>query len=190
MEFKQIIVLLIAGLISCTGIFVNIFKNKNNNKVVRAFDNNSLMLFRIFIPFALVSSLIIFFFFPSNANISYLCEIVSYILILLGYCIRLIAIITLGDFFTVEISILEHHELKTNGIYKKIRHPSYTGLLIYYLGMGLLMNNYFCLAILTIIPVLVVLYRIYHEEKILQQHFLSNYKDYMKNSYKLFPYIY
>ncbi|HKC35820.1 MAG TPA: isoprenylcysteine carboxylmethyltransferase family protein, partial [Chitinophagaceae bacterium] len=80
--------------------------------------------------------------------------------------------------------------LKTDGIYKKIRHPSYTGFLMYYIGLGLIMQNWICLLLLTLVPFLVVLIRIKHEELVLNRHFGDQYKSYTQNTWKLFPYVF
>ena len=78
----------------------------------------------------------------------------------------------------------------TTGIYKKIRHPSYTGLLMYYFGLGIVMQNWICIVILSVIPMGVVFFRIKKEEAVLTSHFGTAYKTYMRQSYKLFPLIY
>jgi protein-S-isoprenylcysteine O-methyltransferase Ste14 len=190
MEINQLIILIIAGIISFTGIIVNIFKKNHSQDVISSNDNYSLLIFRISIPLALICSLFLFFVMPNNLNNCLVLQIFAYFLILTGYCLRLFAIITLGKYFTVRISIIKNHELKTTGIFKKIRHPSYTGLLMYYLGLGIAMENIICLGILIIIPVFAVLYRINFEEIILKKHFSSQYQEYTKQSYKLFPFIY
>jgi isoprenylcysteine carboxyl methyltransferase (ICMT) family protein YpbQ len=38
--------------------------------------------------------------------------------------LRLAIIATLGQFFTVEVTIKQNHKLKKDGFYKYLRHPS------------------------------------------------------------------
>ncbi|MDR2207055.1 MAG: isoprenylcysteine carboxylmethyltransferase family protein, partial [Flavobacteriaceae bacterium] len=40
-----------------------------------------------------------------------------------GIFLRLVIIKSLGKYFTVDVTIKEHHELKKDGFYKIIRHP-------------------------------------------------------------------
>jgi hypothetical protein len=50
------------------------------------------------------------------------------------------------------VKIISNHQLNTSGIYKYIRHPSYTGLLLYYLGLALVIQNWMSLALLIFAP--------------------------------------
>ena len=65
--------------------------------------------------------------------------IIGLILFALGLIIRWIAIIHLGRFFTVNVAIAHDHQLITTGPYRFVRHPSYTGTLLIFLGFGLCM---------------------------------------------------
>ncbi|KAJ8586460.1 hypothetical protein M405DRAFT_823386, partial [Rhizopogon salebrosus TDB-379] len=42
---------------------------------------------------------------------------------------------TLGRFFTFELSVRKGHQLVTTGPYAVIRHPSYTGMLVQFIGL-------------------------------------------------------
>ena len=44
---------------------------------------------------------------------------------------------TLGRFFTFEVSLRKGHQLVTAGPYSIVRHPSYTAMLLMYIGMVL-----------------------------------------------------
>ena len=71
-----------------------------------------------------------------------------------------------------------------------IRHPSYTGLLLYYLGLGIVMQNYFSIFILLLLPIYVVINRIKTEEKFLINFFGDEYIEYQNRTYKLIPKLY
>ena len=58
------------------------------------------------------------------------------VLFVAGLLLRWWAIIVLGRFFTVDVSIAEGHELIESGPYRFIRHPSYTGALLAFLGFA------------------------------------------------------
>src|SRR5689334_15245567 len=68
------------------------------------------------------------------------------VLFVLGIIIRWLAIIQLGRFFTVNVTIAEDHELVTTGVYRYVRHPSYSGTLLTFLGFGLCLVNWLSFA--------------------------------------------
>ncbi|KAH7928311.1 hypothetical protein BV22DRAFT_1044696 [Leucogyrophana mollusca] len=45
---------------------------------------------------------------------------------------------TLGRFFTFQLSVRRGHALVTSGPYSVVRHPSYTGMVMAYIGLGVL----------------------------------------------------
>ena len=56
-------------------------------------------------------------------------------LVALGPWIRLMTFRHLGRFFRFEASIQKDHELIVSGPYSVVRHPSYTGLILIFVGM-------------------------------------------------------
>jgi protein-S-isoprenylcysteine O-methyltransferase Ste14 len=110
--------------------------------------------------------------------------------IIAGMIIRFIAIRTLGKFFTVDLAIHRDQNLIKTGLYKYIRHPSYSGSLLSFAGFGLSLNNWMSLIII-FVPILVTfIYRINLEEKLLLKQFGSEYEDYKKTTKRLIPMIY
>jgi protein-S-isoprenylcysteine O-methyltransferase Ste14 len=119
--------------------------------------------------------------------------IVSYTglcVILTGMILRFFSIWSLGRFFTVDVTIREGHKLKTNGIYRLVRHPSYSGSILSFIGFGLSLNNWISLLIISIPVTIAMLIRIKTEENLLMQQFGSEYSDYMKKSWRLIPWVY
>jgi len=114
----------------------------------------------------------------------------GFILISSGLYIRLSAKKTLAAQFTYTVKIVEDHKLVVSGIYKYIRHPSYTGQLLIFLGSGLAFSNCYSIAFLFIPNLASSLYRIHVEEKVLIDHFKDRYIDYIKVSKKMIPWIY
>jgi len=71
-------------------------------------------------------------------------------------------------------------QLVTNGIFKYIRHPHYTSLLIVGFGLALFFYSLVALLIATIaVPIMV--WSIVDEEKLLIKQYGDEYKNYMKN---------
>ena len=107
-----------------------------------------------------------------------------------GLAIRWAAICTLGKYFTRTVTIRNDHLIIQRGLYKHLRHPSYTGALIAQAGLGLAFTN--CLSFLLIFaPILVAaLYRMHVEEDALVQAFGSQYEEYAKRTKRLIPKVY
>ncbi len=111
-------------------------------------------------------------------------------LIVTGLIIRWIAILQLGRSFTVDVAITDAASLKTDGIYRIIRHPSYTGLLLIIAGFSIAMNStYSCISLF--VPVfLTISYRISVEEKLMLCEFGDDYNKYKVKTKKIIPGIY
>lgn len=118
-----------------------------------------------------------------------LMSILGFLTICLGLFIRLTAIKTLQDQFTYTVKIIDNHELITAGIYKYIRHPSYSGQSLIFLGMGIAVSNWLSILIFFIPTLLTTFYRISVEERVLLDHFGEQYSAYKRRSKMLIPYI-
>ncbi len=100
-------------------------------------------------------------------------------LILIGICIRCIAIRRLGRRFT--FVLMPQIEIETRGIYHFIRHPSYLGSILMTAGMACI----YPVCGIVYVSVYFFLARIANEEFILSQN--QEYIDYMKRTGKLLP---
>jgi len=189
MNAQDIIIILSFIIISSSGIIINIIKKGDSSKD-EVKDGNTLFWFRILVPLALVFSVALYFMKIGTVEFPSAVFYIGSVLIVFGLLMRWYSIWYIGKAFTVQVKIVENHELITSGIYKKIRHPSYTGLLMYYLGLGLVMENYVCLSLLLVAPIIAVLYRIQLEEGVLLGHFKQAYQTYQKRSWRLIPFVY
>jgi len=94
----------------------------------------------------------------------------------------------LGKNWSLSIQKKENHELIQNGIYKIIRHPIYTGLLLLFTGNALIVGDY--RAIIAVIIVFVSLWlKLLKEEKLLTEVFGNTYIEYKKRSKALIPFV-
>ncbi len=109
------------------------------------------------------------------------------VLLVSGVVIRRISINTLKNYFSSNITIQKDHKLVTAGIYKYIRHPSYLGANLCFLGFGLVFANLISFTLIFIVNFIISLNRISFEEKILSGNFGKDYENYRKNSRKLIP---
>ncbi len=111
-------------------------------------------------------------------------------LLFAGTAFRWAAIVTLWRYFTPNVSILEGHRVVRRGLYRLVRHPSYTGLLARYLGLGLALANWLSLPLLFLPLLYTTLYRIRVEEEALRVHFGEEYTSYASATKRLVPGIY
>ena len=116
--------------------------------------------------------------------------VIGLILFVLGLIIRWVAIIYLGRFFTVNVAIAEDHQLITTGPYRYVRHPSYTGTLLIFLGFGLCMLNVFSAAAIFLPISVAFLWRMHVEEEALLSAFGERYRAYATSTARLIPLIY
>jgi protein-S-isoprenylcysteine O-methyltransferase len=107
-----------------------------------------------------------------------------------GLAIRWYAIVHLGRFFTVNVAIAASHRLIDTGPYRFVRHPSYTGALMAFLGLALCLANWASLAVMLVPVLLVFLRRMHVEERALLQAFGDQYRDYMHRTKRLIPAVY
>jgi protein-S-isoprenylcysteine O-methyltransferase len=112
------------------------------------------------------------------------------VLMLGGIAFRWYAMSVLGRFFTVNVSIQEGHTLVETGPYRYIRHPSYTGALITEVGVGLALGNWASLLALIVCAAISYAYRISIEEKTLLAALGDPYRDYMRRTTRLIPFLF
>lgn len=115
---------------------------------------------------------------------------IGLLIILFGFIIRWMAIIQLKNAFTVDVAIGTEQKLITDGMYKYIRHPSYLGLLMIMIGFAICMNSFASILVIVIPMVLVVLYRISVEEKVLIEGFGDQYIEFRSRTKKIIPTLY
>lgn len=106
-----------------------------------------------------------------------------------GMGLRLWAIRTLGRFFRTTVLVQDEHRLVSDGPYRWLRHPSYTGALLIMLGVGLALGNWLSLAIMVVAFVPAYGYRIHVEEKALAQRFGDVYAAYARKRWRLLPFV-
>lgn len=182
------LVLLGILLISTSGLSLQLFfKNQNQDRSSR---DATLSLLRYTVPLATLGSFSLYYFEVGNFPTYSVILTLGTGLIILGLLLRWYAVLRLKKLFTVQLTIQKNHQLIRKGLYKHIRHPSYLGMIIYFLGLGLLMHNYLSILVLLSLPFLAIYMRIKAEEALLLHHFKEEYREYQKHSARLIPFIY
>lgn len=104
-----------------------------------------------------------------------------------GFALRFWAVRTLGRFFRVEVSVDSGQTLVDTGPYARLRHPSYTGLLAFYLGLGISLDSYLSVAAAVLLPLAAIVNRIGHEERLLLHELGEPYRAYSARTARLIP---
>lgn len=195
-----------------SALLANGLKNAKDGEFEYIKDDNTLKIFRLIMPLSVVFSLFVGLYLPSNGVMGEIpsdfgwaqlknqsitntaiptyWEYLGAALFVFGLTLRWVAIISLKRAFTVKVTILKNHQLKSDGVYRWVRHPSYTGMYIYALGLGFALHN--------ILSVFILLWGVWYtthkripiEESVLEEHFGDSYRNYKAKTWKLFPLIY
>ncbi len=93
----------------------------------------------------------------------------------------------LGHNFSMSLHIKERQTLATHGPYRRIRHPMYTALLIFWLSVSLLSANWFIGFTGLLGQALLMLVRTPKEERMMLQRFGDSYAEYMGRTGRFLP---
>jgi protein-S-isoprenylcysteine O-methyltransferase Ste14 len=117
-------------------------------------------------------------------------KIVGIIVFILGLAIRWTAIISLGKSFSANVAIRPTQTIYRGGLYRWVRHPSYLGMLVIFLAIGIHSRKWLGFFVVMIPTTLAALYRIHIEEAALNHAFGDAYASYSKATRRLLPFLY
>lgn len=151
-------------------------------------DGGSVLLLRVLMYVSVVIAIV----FDLN-NIAMLPNWFFYpgiFLIVVGILVRQWAIIVLGRFFTFTVSVQKNQKVIDHGPYRYIRHPSYLGLFLIVIGIGLALHSWGGILILLVMNGVAFGYRMQVEEKVLVSELGDDYVQYMKRTKRLIPFVF
>lgn len=117
-------------------------------------------------------------------------QMVGLLVMAIGIVVRSTAIAQLGRFHTPNVAVLADHQVKTTGLYRVVRHPSYLGALIAFAGFGLALGNWLSLLSIMIVIPAIYMHRIREEECALTEALGDSYNEYCRHTKRLIPWIY
>ena len=154
-------------------------------------DRSTLLTVWVGIMVSVVAGVYIAAYWPAAAlPLGQMFAFAGVFLFVVGLSLRWWAIITLGRFFTVDVVIEKDHELVERGPFRVVRHPSYTGVLLAFVGFALTLRNWLALLVILLPIVAVFIRRMNVEEEALSRALGSRYADYMKRTKRLVPGVY
>ncbi len=113
--------------------------------------------------------------------------VVGLILMGAGIAVRQWAVALLGQFFTTDVRVHPGQTVVERGPYRWVRHPSYTGMLISFVGIGLALGNWAALGALAVLPTIGLVYRIRIEEHALLDGLGEPYRRFAASRSRLVP---
>lgn len=111
-------------------------------------------------------------------------------LLLAGAALRWHCWRMLGKHFTGDVKAAAGQPVIDRGAYRWIRHPSYTGGILMYLGTGMAMTSWLSAAIITLAAAAGYAYRVHVEEQALQANLGGRYQDYMRRTKRFVPFMF
>ena len=93
----------------------------------------------------------------------------------------------LGQNWSVTLEIRKGHQLIKHGVYRLIRHPMYASIWLFGLGQGLLLENWLAGWSAFVTFALMYFVRTPREEQMMCEVFGQEYRDYMRQTGRLFP---
>jgi protein-S-isoprenylcysteine O-methyltransferase len=104
-----------------------------------------------------------------------------------GLALRAWAVHELGRFFKFTVVVQADHRVVDSGPYRLIRHPSYTGLLMAELGLGIALGTWLSIPFCLAPPLIGFSLRLTHEERVLADELGEPYRAYMRHTQRLVP---
>jgi protein-S-isoprenylcysteine O-methyltransferase Ste14 len=78
--------------------------------------------------------------------------VVGLVLASAGIALRQWSVALLGRFFTIDVRVHPDQTVVDRGPYRWVRHPSYTGMILTLVGIGLALGNWASVAVLAVVP--------------------------------------
>ncbi len=116
-------------------------------------------------------------------------EWIGLVLFWSGISLRLWSFHTLGRYFTFTVQTSRDQPVIVDGPYRLIRHPSYAGLLLVIMAVGLFIGNWWSLVCLTGTITGGLVFRIRVEERALTRNLGDRYLSYAATHKRLVPFI-
>jgi protein-S-isoprenylcysteine O-methyltransferase Ste14 len=154
-------------------------------------EGTAMFLFRFVSFFALLGLLVAYAFYPSWISALSIpfpdwLRWIGFILSLAGFGLTAWTQIALGTEWSPQLQLREKHHIVLTGPYARMRHPMYSALVLWGIGVALLTANWI-FVVIAVLVCSVFLLRVPREEQMMIDEFGEEYRDYMKQTGRLFP---
>lgn len=93
----------------------------------------------------------------------------------------------IGRNWSASLQIMEGHSLVTDGVYRRIRHPTYAAVWLWGIAQPLLLHNWIAGFAHLVLFAPVYLLRVPREEQMMLDHFGEEYREYMERTGRVIP---
>lgn len=93
----------------------------------------------------------------------------------------------LGTNWSITLQVREQHRLITHGVYRRVRHPMYTALLLYSCGQALVLPNWVAGPSYLVTFGILLAFRVHAEERMMLEEFGAEYTAYTATTTRLVP---
>lgn len=107
------------------------------------------------------------------------------LLFVMGFSLRITAILTLGTRWTTKIIVLPGEPSIQKGIYRYLKHPNYLGVILELAGVPLIFGNIWTAITISIINLIILKHRMKIEENALKQEI--KYEEHFSDLPRLIP---
>jgi len=111
----------------------------------------------------------------------------AYLVAIAGALLRAWAVASLGRFFTWHVRVQLDQQVVSSGPYRLLRHPSYTGAWLLYVGMLIAMHAPIAAVLAGVLLLAAFVRRIRYEESLMLQAFGAEYVTYSLRVKRLVP---
>ena len=112
------------------------------------------------------------------------------VILLAGSMLRRYCFRTLGRYFTGNVRVEPDQPVIEEGLYRFVRHPSYSGGMLMYLGTGLALTNWLSTLILAGMGAITYAYRVRVEEQALGSSIGQPYVEYTRRTKRFVPFVF
>jgi protein-S-isoprenylcysteine O-methyltransferase Ste14 len=145
-----------------------------------------ILLFVLFLAFLILYSIYPPFMNLIHVNFSIWLRCLGTLFAFIGVVLWIYSQAVLDKYWSPQLQVQNEHKIITSGPYRVMRHPIYTSMFIWVIGLAIFTANigFALIALLTIIGLIL---RVPKEEKMMIEHFGDEYKKYMQITGSIFP---
>jgi protein-S-isoprenylcysteine O-methyltransferase Ste14 len=115
--------------------------------------------------------------------------VIGIVLIVAGAALRRYCFYALGASFTGVVTVKADQEVVKTGLYRYVRHPSYTAAFLMFTGVGVALGSWLSVAVLFLSHCYLYGKRVAAEEKALVETLGKAYSDYMSQTKRFIPFV-
>jgi protein-S-isoprenylcysteine O-methyltransferase Ste14 len=111
------------------------------------------------------------------------------VMLIAGAILRRYCFNALGKSFTGTVIVVQNQRIVQDGVYRYVRHPSYTAALLMFTGIGLALGSWISVAILFLVHCYLYGARVAVEERALRETLGEPYRAYSARTKRFIPFV-